>query len=101
LSANLIADYVVGVAVAYFAQAPGIAPEWQLLVITGFCSGLSNFSTFSAEVVALPQQGKISWAMGVIGVHVTPIVHVHAETAPRSLKYARVPRSGRFLHESY
>ena len=34
LSANLIAGYVVGIAVAYFAQAPGIAPEWRLL---GFC----------------------------------------------------------------
>ena len=62
LSANLIAGYVVGEAVAYFAQAPGIAPEWRLLVITGFCGGLSTFSTFSAEVVALLQQGKITTA---------------------------------------
>src|ERR1700737_5598701 len=71
LSANLIAGYVVGVAVAYFAQAPGIAPEWRLLVITGFCGGLSTFSTFSAEVVTLLQQGRIPWALGAIGIHVT------------------------------
>lgn len=71
LSANLIAGYIVGVAVAYFAQAPGIAPEWRLLVITGFCGGLSTFSTFSAEVVTLLQQGRLTWAISVIGIHVT------------------------------
>lgn len=71
LSANLIAGYIVGVAIAYFAQAPGLAPEWRLLVITGFCGGLSTFSTFSAEVVTLLQQGRLTWAIGVIGIHVT------------------------------
>lgn len=71
LSANLIAGYVVGVAVAFFAQAPGVAPEWRLLIITGFCGGLSTFSTFSAEVATLLQQGRLAWAMGAISIHVT------------------------------
>ena len=53
LSANVIAGYVVGLAMAFFAQAPGLSPEWRLLIITGFCGGLSTFSTFSAEVVGL------------------------------------------------
>ncbi|WP_152762568.1 fluoride efflux transporter CrcB [Paraburkholderia franconis] len=70
LSANLIAGYVIGIATAYFAQAPGIAPEWRLLIITGFCGGLSTFSTFSAEVVTLLQQGRIAGAAGAIGIHV-------------------------------
>lgn len=70
LTANLIGGYIVGLAVAYFAQAPDIAPEWRLLVITGFCGGLTTFSTFSAEVVTLLQQGRLTWAMGAIAIHV-------------------------------
>ena len=71
LTANLIGGYIVGVAVAYFAQAPDIAPEWRLLIITGFCGGLTTFSTFSAEVVTLLQQGRLSWAIGAIAIHVS------------------------------
>ncbi len=70
LVANLVAGYVVGLAVAYFSQAPGLAPEWRLLIVTGFCGGLSTFSTFSAEVIALVQRGQLAWALGAIGVHV-------------------------------
>ena len=71
LTANLIGGYIIGVAVAYFAQAPDIAPEWRLLIITGFCGGLTTFSTFSAEVVTLLQQGRLSWAMSAIAIHVS------------------------------
>ncbi|HWK55143.1 MAG TPA: fluoride efflux transporter CrcB [Hyphomicrobiales bacterium] len=70
LAANLIAGYLVGLAVAYFAQAPNLSPEWRLLVITGFCGGLSTFSTFSAEIASLLQRGLYSLAMGAIAVHV-------------------------------
>jgi CrcB protein len=71
LTANLLGGYIVGVAVAYFASAPDIAPEWRLLVITGFCGGLTTFSTFSAEVVTLMQQGRLLWAIAEIGVHLS------------------------------
>lgn len=71
VAANLIGGYIVGVAIAYFAQAPEIAPEWRLLIVTGFCGGLTTFSTFSAEVVSLLQQGRLSWAMGAVALHVT------------------------------
>ncbi|MFT4195387.1 fluoride efflux transporter CrcB [Ottowia sp.] len=70
LAANLIAGYIVGVAVAFFAQAPSLSPEWRLLVVTGFCGGLSTFSTFSAEVVELLHRGQYAWAGGAIAVHV-------------------------------
>ena len=69
LAANLIGGYVVGVAVAFFATYPALAPEWRLLVITGFCGGLTTFSTFSAEVVTLMQQGQTLWALGAAATH--------------------------------
>ena len=69
LAANLIGGYVVGVAVAVFATYTSLAPEWRLFVITGFCGGLTTFSTFSAETVTLLQQGRALWALAAMGVH--------------------------------
>ena len=69
LAANLIGGYVVGVAMAFFATYAAVAPEWRLLVITGFCGGLTTFSTFSAELVTLMQQGRPGWALGAAAVH--------------------------------
>jgi CrcB protein len=69
LAANLIGGYVVGVAVAFFATYTAIAPEWRLLVITGFCGGLTTFSTFSAELVTLLQQGRATWALAAAAMH--------------------------------
>lgn len=69
LAANLIGGYVVGVAVAFFATYTAVAPEWRLLVITGFCGGLTTFSTFSAELVSLLQQGRGTWALAAAAAH--------------------------------
>ncbi|MBK6618301.1 MAG: fluoride efflux transporter CrcB [Nitrosomonas sp.] len=70
LAANLIGGYLIGVALAFFADHPTLAPEWRLLVITGFLGGLTTFSTFSAEVTVLIQQQRLLWAAAAIGVHV-------------------------------
>ncbi|SAL57669.1 fluoride efflux transporter CrcB [Caballeronia telluris] len=74
LAANVIAGYVIGIAVAWFARVPDISIEWRLFVITGLMGGLSTFSTFSAEVVAHLQQGRFGWAAGEIAIHVTASV---------------------------
>ena len=70
LAANLIGAYVIGLAIAFFALSPAISPEWRLLVITGFCGGLTTFSTFSAEITTLLQHGQFLWACGAIAGHV-------------------------------
>ena len=69
LAANLIGGYVVGMAVAFLGTYSALAPEWRLFVITGFCGALTTFSTFSAEVVTLMQQGRALWALGAAGAH--------------------------------
>ena len=69
LAANLVAGYVIGAAIAFFAAMPQLSPHWRLLVITGFCGGLSTFSTFSAEIVALLQRGEYGWGAAVAGTH--------------------------------
>ena len=71
LVANLVGGYIIGLAIAFFAYAPDITPEWRLFIITGFCGGLTTFSTFSAEVITLLQEGRLSWAIGAIATHVT------------------------------
>lgn len=70
LAANLIGGYLIGVAIAFFAQQTGLAPEWRLFVITGFLGGLTTFSTFSAEVSTLLQQGRLLWAGLAVTTHV-------------------------------
>ncbi|HJV61727.1 MAG TPA: fluoride efflux transporter CrcB [Albitalea sp.] len=69
LAANLLGAYVVGLAVAFFATYSALSPEWRLFLITGFCGGLTTFSTFSAELVALLQQGRLSWALAAAAAH--------------------------------
>jgi CrcB protein len=69
LVANLLGGYLIGVAITLFAGHPSIAPEWRLLVVTGFLGGLTTFSTFSAETASLAQQGRYLWAVTSIGVH--------------------------------
>ena len=69
LAANLIGGYLIGLAVAFFTQYPGLSPEWRLLIITGFLGGLTTFSTFSAETVTLLLRGQYVWGSAIIISH--------------------------------
>ena len=46
---------------------PGLPTTAQ--VVTGLLGGLTTFSTFSAEVVFLLQQGRVSWALLNVAVN--------------------------------
>lgn len=70
LASNLVGGYVIGVAIAFFASFSAVAPEWRLFVMTGFCGGLTTFSTFSAELATLLQQGRGLWTVAAIMAHV-------------------------------
>ncbi|MFZ5508940.1 MAG: fluoride efflux transporter CrcB [Pseudomonadota bacterium] len=69
LAANLAGGYLVGLAVAYFSAHGGLPPEARLFAITGFLGGLTTFSTFSAEVVALMMRSQYLWAAAAAGAH--------------------------------
>lgn len=69
LVANLVGGYLIGLALVFFARHSGLPPQWQLFVITGFLGGLTTFSTFSAEVTRLLQDGRLGWAVATIGAH--------------------------------
>ena len=70
LLANLVGGYLIGLAMAVFAQMQDLPPEWRLFVITGFLGGLTTFSTFSAEVVTALNQGRLGWAAATVSAHV-------------------------------
>lgn len=69
LLVNGVGGYLVGVALAWFSQNPDISPLWRLLWITGFCGGLTTFSTFSAEVVMSLQEGRYLSALTISFSH--------------------------------
>jgi CrcB protein len=70
LTSNLIAGFLIGVVTELLAEYVALSPEVRLLVITGFLGGLSTFSTFSAEVVALLVRREYWWTAAAISAHV-------------------------------
>ena len=62
LIANLTGAFIIGLAFALFSRFSHLDPIWKLLITTGFCGGLTTFSTFSFEVVVLMQEGRFAWA---------------------------------------
>ncbi|MFM1925445.1 MAG: putative fluoride ion transporter CrcB [Pseudomonadota bacterium] len=69
LVANLIGGYLVGVCVGVFQQLPELDPVWRLALVTGFLGALTTFSSFSAEVVTMLQQGRWALALGTSALH--------------------------------
>lgn len=69
LLSNLVGGYLIGVAVALFANHPGISHETRLFIVTGFLGGLTTFSTFSNETVQLLLRAQYGWALATAGAH--------------------------------
>ncbi|MFZ3128836.1 MAG: fluoride efflux transporter CrcB [Rhodoferax sp.] len=70
LAANLVGGYLIGICVAVFQALPQLDPVWRLALVTGFLGGLTTFSSFSAEVVAMLLQQRYALALGTAGLHV-------------------------------
>ena len=69
LTANLVGGLLIGLAMAWFAAHPFMAPEWRLFAVTGFLGALTTFSTFSGESLALLQKGDFTAAAIHSAVH--------------------------------
>lgn len=69
LAANLLGGFVIGAALGVFNQFQSLPPELRLFVTTGFCGGLTTFSTFSAETVTLLLRQQYGWTLALVGAH--------------------------------
>ncbi len=68
LLVNGVGGLLIGMALVALAR-----PEqqlWRLLLVTGFLGGLTTFSAFSAESLALLQRGQPGWALAHSLLHV-------------------------------
>jgi CrcB protein len=69
LTVNLVGGFIIGSAIGLFDQFQSLPPELRLFVITGFCGGLTTFSTFSAETVTLLLRQQYGWSLAIVTTH--------------------------------
>lgn len=69
LLVNVLASALLGIVVGW-ALSRAVGEEARLLVGVGFCGGLSTFSSFSYDTVALLQNGRTGAALLNIGLNV-------------------------------
>ena len=53
---NIIGGLLIGVLIG-LVEKSALSPEWRLLLVTGFCGGLTTFSAFSLESYAMLRDG--------------------------------------------
>lgn len=70
LAANVLGGLLMGLALGAFNQFEAIPPTVRLAMTTGFLGGLTTFSTFSAESVALLLRGEYRWMAVHVALHV-------------------------------
>jgi fluoride exporter len=70
LAANLSGGLMMGFAMELIARHGALSEEMRLLLTTGFLGGLTTFSAFSGEVVALFLRQDYLWGFITIAAHV-------------------------------
>jgi len=62
LTVNLVGSFIIGLCIAIFSRMTQLDPLFRVILTTGFCGGLTTFSTFSMEVVTMLQDGRMAAA---------------------------------------
>jgi CrcB protein len=55
---NMAGSFMVGLFLAWTTERVLVDPKWRLLVVVGFCGGLTTFSSYAYETVAYFEQGQ-------------------------------------------
>lgn len=78
LTANLLGGFLIGIAVAFFSDQLTSSPVLRLFVVTGFLGGLTTFSTFSSENVAMLLSGEYVRAVAHAATHLVGTIAMTA-----------------------
>lgn len=68
LIVNVVGSGIAG-AVIGLAERAALSPDVRLVLVTGFCGGLTTFSTWSVETIELADGGR--WRAAILNVVVT------------------------------
>lgn len=68
LVVNVVGSAIAGVLLG-LGERTALPGEWMLILSTGFCGGLTTFSTFSVETVQLVQRRRYAAAATSVGLN--------------------------------
>jgi len=55
---NVMGSFIVGLFIVWTTERVLVDPRWRLLVVVGFCGGLTTFSSYAYETMAYFEQGQ-------------------------------------------
>ncbi|MET0725789.1 MAG: fluoride efflux transporter CrcB [Leifsonia sp.] len=64
-----VAGSAVGGAVLGLAERASVTADWQFVIVSGFCGGLTTFSTWSVETIELLDGGR--WRAATLNLLLT------------------------------
>jgi CrcB protein len=70
LLVNVVGGFAIGIGLAMFQNNPGLPQYWRVFVVPGLLGGLTTFSSFTGESMALLQEGRPGWAFAHAAAHV-------------------------------